>query len=64
MVAMIKRAASDNVTKRFKLLGLSKQHKVRTVTANLSGSMKYIALRAFPAAEQISDRFHVRQLMS
>lgn len=26
--------------------------------------MKYIASRVFPAAEQISDRFHVQQLMS
>lgn len=64
LVAMIKGVASDNVIERLKLLGLSKRRKVRTVTADLSGSMKYIASRVFPAAEQISDRFHVQQLMS
>ena len=64
LVAMIKGVASDKVIEKLKLLGLSKRHKVRTVTADLSGSMKYIASKAFPCAEQISDRFHVQQLMS
>ncbi len=64
LVAMIKGVASDNVIEKLKLLGLSKRRKVKTVTADLSGSMKYIATKAFPAAEQISDRFHVQQLMS
>ena len=64
LVAMIKGVASDNVIERLKLLGLSKRRKVRTVTADLSGSMKHIASRVFPLAEQISDRFHVQQLMS
>ncbi len=64
LVAMIKGVASDNVIEKLKLLGLSRRHKVKTVTSDLSGSMKYIATKAFPAAEQISDRFHVQQLMS
>lgn len=61
---MIKGVASDNVIEKLKRLGLSKRRKVQTVTADLSGSMKYIASKAFPSAEQISDRFHVQQLMS
>ncbi len=61
---MIKGVASDNVIEKLKLLGLSKRRKVKTVTSDLSGSMKHIATKAFPAAEQISDRFHVQQLMS
>ena len=61
---MIKGVASDNVIEKLKRLGLSKRQKVQTVTADLSGSMKYIASKAFPSAEQISDRFHVQQLMS
>ena len=64
LAAMIKGVASDNVIGKLRLLGLSKRRKVQTVTADLSGSMKHIASRAFPAAEQISDRFHVQQLMS
>ena len=64
LVAMIKGVAGDNVIEKLKLLGLSKRRKVRTVTADLSGSMKYIASIVFPSAEQISDRFHVQQLMS
>ena len=64
MVAMIKGVASENVIEKLKLLGLSKRRKVRTVTSDLSGSMKYIASKVFPTAEQISDRFHVQQLMS
>lgn len=64
LVAMIKGVASDNVIERLKLLGLSKRRKVRTVTSDLSGSMKHIASKVFPTAEQISDRFHVQQLMS
>lgn len=64
LVAMVKGVASENVIDRLKLLGLSKRRKVGTVTADLSGSMKYIASTAFPQAEHISDRFHVQQLMS
>ena len=64
LVAMIKGVAGDNVIEKLKLLGLSKRCKVRTVTSDLSGSMKYIASKVFPLAEQISDRFHVQQLMS
>ena len=64
LVAMIRGVASDNVIEKLRLLGLSKRRKVKTVTADLSGSMKYIATKSFPAAEQISDRFHVQQLMS
>lgn len=64
LVAMIKGVASDNIISRLKNLGLSKRLRVKTVTSDLSGSMKYIASKAFPAAEQVSDRFHVQQLMS
>ncbi len=64
LVTMIKGVASDNVIEKLKHLGLSKRRKVQTVTADLSDSMKYIASKAFPSAEQISDRFHVQQLMS
>lgn len=64
LVAMIKGVASDNVIEKLKHLGLSKRRKVQTVTTDLSGSMKYIASSAFPSAEQVSDRFHVQQLMS
>ncbi len=55
LVAMIKGVASDNVIGKLKRLGLSKRRKVQTVTADLSGSMKHIASKAFPSAEQISD---------
>lgn len=64
LVAMIKGVASEKVIDNLKQLGLSKRRKVQTVTADLSGSMKYIASKAFPSAELISDRFHVQQLMS
>ena len=64
LVAVIKGVASDNVIEKLKLLGLSKRRMVKTITSDLSGSMKYIASVAFPCAQQISDRFHVQQLMS
>ncbi len=64
LVAMIKGVASENVVGKLKLLSPSKRLKVQTVTADLSGSMKYMAARTFPRAQQISDRFHVQQLMS
>lgn len=61
---MIKGIASDNVIEKLKLLGLSKRRKVRIVTADLSGSMKYIAYVGFLGAAQISDHFHVQKLMN
>lgn len=64
LVAMVRGVASDNVIEKLGLLGLSRRRKVKTVTADLSGSMKYIASKAFPSAQQVSDRFHVQQLMS
>lgn len=64
LVAMIKGVASENVIEKLKQIGLSKRRKVQTVTSDLSGSMKHIATQVFPAAEHISDRFHVQQLMS
>lgn len=64
LVAMIKGVASEKVIEKLRLIGWSKRRKVQTVTADLSGSMKYIATKAFPTAQQISDRFHVQQLMS
>lgn len=64
LVAMIKGVASENVIEKLKHIGLSKRRKVKSVTSDLSGSMKHIATRTFPTAEQISDRFHVQQLMS
>ncbi len=59
LVAMIKGVASENVIGKLKLLSPSKRLKVQNVTADLSGSMKYIATRTFPHAQQISDRCHV-----
>lgn len=45
-------------------MGLSRRRQAQTVTADLSGSMKHVASKAFPPAGQTSDRFHVRQLMT
>lgn len=64
LVAMVKGVASENVIDRLKQIGLSKRLTVQSVTSDLSGSMKHIATKVFPVAEQISDRFHVQQLMS
>jgi len=61
---MIRGVAGENVIDKLKLMSLSKRLEVRTVTTDLSGSMKYIASKTFPRAQQISDRFHVQQLMS
>lgn len=43
LVAMIKGVASENVIGKLNLLSPSKRLKVQTVTADLSGSMKYMA---------------------
>ncbi len=41
-----------------------KRLKVREITIDLSLSMRIIAKRAFPNADIVSDRFHVRKLMN
>ncbi len=48
LVAIVKGVASEHVIEKLKLVGLFKRRKVRTATADLSGSMKYIATRTFP----------------
>lgn len=64
LVAMIRGVASECVIDKLKKISLNKRLKVKTVTSDLSGAMKYIAQKSFPRAQLISDRFHVQQLMS
>lgn len=64
LVAMIRGVASECVIDKLRKISLNKRLKVKTVTSDLSGAMKYTAQKSFPRAQLISDRFHVQQLMS
>jgi len=64
LVAIIRGTKAEDVYKRLKKIPEGKRRKVRNVTLDMAGSMYQIAMRCFPNATQIIDRFHVQKLMS
>ncbi|WP_460765791.1 ISAon1 family transposase [Niabella terrae] len=64
LVAIIFGTDSDTVIAHLSKLDKPLRDKVKEITLDMSGSMKLIALRSFPKATQVIDRFHVQQLAS
>ena len=63
LVAMVKGTKSEDVIMVLRKMSAGKRAQVKEVTLDLSPSMKLIVKRVFPCAVQVSDRFHVQQLM-
>lgn len=63
VIAMVKGTRAEDVEACLERIPLEKRLKVRTVTLDMAGSMRSIALRCFPNALQVIDRFHVQKLM-
>lgn len=63
LVAMVKGTRADDVATVLRKMSAGLRSRVREITLDLSPSMKQIAKRSFPCAIQVSDRFHVQQLM-
>lgn len=64
LVAIVKGTKSEFVIEKLQLISRTKRLKVKEITIDLSPSMNLIAESAFPAAEIVSDRFHVQKLMN
>ncbi|MDL2323474.1 transposase [Bacteroidales bacterium OttesenSCG-928-A17] len=64
LVAMIHGTKSEEVISALLKLPRSLRMKVKEITLDLSPTMRLIAKKAFPNAMQVSDRFHVQQLMN
>lgn len=63
VIAMVKGTRAEDVEACLERIPLEERLKVRTVTLDMAGSMRSIALRCFPKAIQVIDRFHVQKLM-
>lgn len=61
---MIKGAKAQEVIAHLLLLFGNKRLKVKEVTLNLPSGIMLIARKCFPYVTQVSDRFHVQQLMN
>ncbi|REC39923.1 transposase, partial [Candidatus Chryseobacterium massiliense] len=62
LVAMIKGTKSEEVTDRLLKISRKIRQKVKEITLDMEGSMKFIAKQCFPNAMQVVDRFHVQKL--
>lgn len=62
IVAIIKGVKSDYIIEILKKLPKQIRHKVTEITLDMANSMKLIAKKSFPKAEQVTDRFHVQKL--
>lgn len=62
LVAMIKGVDSDVVLEILRKIPIRKRNKVKEITLDMAATMQRIAKRAFPKAQQVTDRFHVQRL--
>lgn len=62
LIAMVKGTVSEKVIRILEKIPYRLRKKVREVTLDLAPTMERIALRSFPSARLVSDRFHVQQL--
>lgn len=63
VIAMVRGTKSEDVEACLEMIPLEERLKVRTVTLDMADNMHSIALRCFPNATQVIDRFHVQKLM-
>ena len=64
LVALVKGVQSDKVIDVLSKMSLKLRKTVKEITLDLAATMERIAIRAFPKAKLVSDRFHVQQLAS
>jgi transposase len=62
IVAIIAGTKSEEVIKHIKKIPEHKRRRVQEITLDMAGSMKLIASKCFPKAQQVTDRFHVQKL--
>jgi len=62
IVAMIKGVKAENVINILNKIPQEKRESVKEITLDMANSMKLIAKKSFPNAEQVTDRFHVQKL--
>lgn len=62
IVAIVAGTKSEEVIKHIQKIPESKRRKVQEITLDMAGSMKLIATKCFPKAQQVTDRFHVQKL--
>ncbi len=62
IVAIIKGTQSDSVISHLLKIKRKPRMAVKEITLDMAGSMKRIAKRCFPCADQVIDRFHVQKL--
>ncbi len=62
LVAMIKGVDSDKVIQILHRIPARKRYNVKEITLDMASTMQRIAKKAFPKAEQVTDRFHVQRL--
>jgi transposase len=62
IVAIVAGTKSEEVIKHIKKIPEHKRRRVQEITLDMAGSMKLIASKCFPKAQQVTDRFHVQKL--
>lgn len=62
IVAIVSGTSSEKVIALLEKIPLRDRNKVEEITLDMAGSMNAIALRCFPNATRVTDRFHVQKL--
>jgi transposase len=62
IVAIVAGTKSEEVINHIKKIPEHKRRRVQEITLDMAGSMKLIASKCFPKAQQVTDRFHVQKL--
>ncbi|GEN78257.1 DDE transposase [Chryseobacterium hagamense] len=62
IVAIVKGTQSDSVISHLLKIKRKRRMTVKEITLDMAGSMKRIAKKCFPCADQVIDRFHVQKL--
>lgn len=62
IVAMVKGTSSETVNQVLEKLSEEACNSVEEITLDMAGSMRRIAMRNFPKATRVIDRFHVQKL--
>ena len=62
IVAIVKGTSAETVIKYLQEMPASKRRNVKEITLDMAPNMELIARRCFPAANLVTDRFHVQKL--
>ena len=64
IAAMIKGTRSEESIQKLLTIDLDRRKIVKEVTVDMANNLNFVAIRCFPKAEIVTDRFHVQQLIS